>query len=193
MVGTRSVLLAVGDRSRRETYADWLSDEYKVVGAGSRLEARRKLSRAIDVVVVSDDLVGGELSPDAIRRKADDCRLIAVTSESTTDASHDEFDDALSTPMMRAELEATVDRYLAWAALDRALRSFYSLAATKAELETEFGSDELTDSSGYDRICQQIVDLQSELDDVTTDIDSDWPELFEDSRRRTDDELQQVP
>lgn len=180
MVGTRSVLIVDDDSACRETYTSWLSDEYHVRVAADRDEARTRLNRATDVVLVSEQLVDSDFSVAAIRQQARDCHVVALTRLSNTPAvGHDEFDDALAKPTTRQEFEATVDWYLTRTAYERTLRSFYSLAATKADLEAELSRDRLAESTEYERICRRIAELRTQLTETVVDTDTDWAAIFE--------------
>lgn len=180
MVGTRSVLVVVDDDSCRETYAEWLVDEYHVLVAIDEADARRKLHRTVDVVLVSDGLVGEGLSVETIRRETRGCHVVALTPLSDTRGpSRDAFDDSLAKPTTRTELQSTIERYLVRSAYDRTLRSFYSLASMKVELESELDRDRLAESQGYTRICRRVAELRRELADAVERTETDWADMFE--------------
>lgn len=177
MVGTRSVLVLEADECRRETHASWLAD-YHVQVAGNPVDAREKLNRAIDVVLVSKRLAT-TLSLAEIRSRTGGCHVVAITPLSATArCSLDGVDASLARPTTRDELVETVDRFLTKTAYDRRLRSFYSQAAMKAELEAELDGERLTESTGYERVCQRVRELKAELGETVENVETDWSDLF---------------
>jgi DNA-binding NtrC family response regulator len=192
MVGTRSVLLVDEEQSSRRRYADWIGDEFRVRTAGSRIEARAKSTRAVDVVLVSEDLATDRFV-DRLRRITDGCHVVGLGTVVGTAGGRPDADVWLTNPPTRSELETTVDRYLTKATFERALRSFYSLVSIKARLETELDHERLTDNAGYGRICRRVDELDAELADMSADLDTDWAGLFEVCESTSGGESRPVP
>jgi DNA-binding NtrC family response regulator len=178
--GLRAILIVEDDRSSRDRYKQWFSEEHHVRVAESDSEARFRLDRSIDVVLVNQRLLGSDgLSVEAVQARTGDCRIVVVTPPMTTSSMLDnDVDEHVVRPLSREDLLSTVTRSLTKTADDRGLESFYSLVATKARLETELVRDHPARSEQFQRLCRRVSEVHRQLRETVAAAEADWDEMF---------------
>lgn len=180
MSDRRAVLVLEADDVRRERYRNWLSGRHSVETAGSVQAGVSTLSRLIDVVVVSESLLGETaLTPSQIRNLAGQCTVVVVCERAgdycteTTDV-----DGLVERPVDRGALVAVVDRFTTRTAYERGVDAYYELASTKARLETELDRDHLDTIEDYHELSDRFQSVERDLDALLTGDEPDWTELF---------------
>lgn len=169
------VLIVEDEPDVAETYARWLGD-YDVRQAETGEEALAQVDETIDVVLLDrmmPGMSGGEVLKE-IRSLEVDCRVAMVTAvDPSFDIIEMGFDEYLTKPPDRGELQATVDRLLRRATLDTDLQEYYSLVARRSTLETEFSESRLESNEEYTELVERIETHKAAVDDAMGDLASD--------------------
>jgi len=165
---TPLVLVVEDERDLSDLYRTWLGKTYRVRTARDGRAALDELDDEVDVVLLDrrmPDLSGDEVL-DRIRELDLDCRIAMVTAvEPDTDIVDMAFDDYLVKPVSEEELVRTVENLRIRDEYGDGVKRLFSLASKKALLESEKDMLELESSSEYQRLCADLVDLRTDLDD----------------------------
>jgi two-component system response regulator AdeR len=165
---TPLVLVVEDERDLSDLYRTWLTDSYRVRTARDGRTALEELDEEVDIVLLDrrmPDLSGDEVL-DRIRELNLDCRVAMVTAvEPDTDIVDMAFDDYLVKPVSEEELVRTVENLRIRDEYGDGVKRLFSLASKKALLESEKDLLELESNSDYQRLCTDLTDLRSELDD----------------------------
>jgi DNA-binding response OmpR family regulator len=182
---TPLVLVVEDDAELASLYEAWLADEYRVRTAIGGREAFDELDDAIDVVLLDRRMpeVSGDDVLAEIRERGLDARVAMVTAvEPDADIIDMPFDDYLVKPVSRADLLQTVDDLLLRSDYDERVRDLFSLASKKAVLESEDSTGALAANPEYERLDEELADLQTELDRTVEAMagDDEYERLFSD-------------
>jgi len=182
---TPLVLVVEDDPELASLYEAWLADEYRVRTAIGGRAAIDALDDAIDVALLDRRMptVSGDDVLDAIRDRELEVRVAMVTAvEPDADIIDMPFDDYLVKPVSRDDLLGTVDDLLLRSDYDERVRDLFSLASKKAVLESESGSGAFAANAEYERLDDEISELQEELDRTVEamDADDEFERLFSD-------------
>lgn len=185
---TSSRLLVVeDDRDRANRYASWLDEDCDVRVASCRAEAREAFEASLDVILLRHPLPGGSSEEflAETRRGGAICRMAMLTgSPPSVDILDTAFDDYLTTPVSRVELENTVDRLLTLRAYEETARNRHALAMQKARLETRHTRSELRGMDRYEALVARLEELETRLGSLFTDLDTgSIPILYRDADR----------
>jgi DNA-binding response OmpR family regulator len=165
---TPLVLVVEDERDLTDLYRTWLAKSYRVRTARDGRTALDELDDEVDIVLLDrrmPDLSGDEVL-DRIRERDLDCRIAMVTAvEPDTDIVDMAFDDYLVKPVSEEELVRTVENLRIRDEYGDGVKRLFSLASKKALLESEKDLLELESSSNYQRLCADLTDLRSDLDD----------------------------
>jgi DNA-binding response OmpR family regulator len=165
---TPLVLVVEDERDLSDLYRTWLVKSYRVRTARDGRTALDELDGEVDIVLLDrrmPDLSGDEVL-DRIRERDLDCRIAMVTAvEPDTDIVDMAFDDYLVKPVSEEELVRTVENLRIRDEYGDGVKRLFSLASKKALLESEKDLLELESSSNYQRLCADLTDLRSDLDD----------------------------
>ncbi|UTF55910.1 response regulator [Natronosalvus rutilus] len=161
------VLIVEDEPDVAETYKRWLRSEYDVRVAASGSEALDQLDGTVDVVLLDrmmPEMSGSEVLEE-IRNQGIDCRVAMVTAvDPDFDIIEMGFDEYVTKPPDRDELEATVERLLERASLDDALQEYYSLVARRSALQAEKSTGELASNDEYDELINKIDTMRETVD-----------------------------
>ena len=174
-----SVMIVEDERELADLYAAWLSDSYAIETVYSGEKALEQVNGNVDVVLLDRRMPGvsGDEVLDHIRNEGYDIRVVIVSAVTPDfDVIEMGFDDYLVKPVDREELHATVERMLARADYDDAMKEFEQLAATKATLEAEKSTAELQENEAYRDLEARLETIRSNVDGV---IDGFGKEDFE--------------
>jgi two-component system response regulator AdeR len=162
------VLVVEDERDLSDLYRTWLAETYRVRTARDGRAALEALDDEVDIVLLDrrmPDLSGDEVL-NRIRDRDLDCRVAMVTAvEPDTDIVDMAFDDYLVKPVSEAELVRTVENLRIRDEYDDGVKRLFSLASKKALLESEKDALALESDSDYQRLCADLADLRSNLDD----------------------------
>lgn len=185
MTGETPLVLVVEDDSELASlYETWLADEYRVRTAIGGHAAIDELDEAVDVALLDRRMpeVSGDEVLEVIRERGLDVRVAMVTAvEPDADIIDMPFDDYLVKPVSRGDLLGTVETLLLRSEYDERVRDLFSLASKKAVLESESESGAIAKDAEFERLDDEIVDLQDELDRTIEAVDGDeFDRLFSD-------------
>jgi len=169
MPGTRaSVLIVDDDPVVVDRFASWLEDEYDVLTA---LDGETALGVAEDAdVVLLDrrlpDIAGREVASRIF--EAEPRPVVAMVSGVEPDMDIVELpcDDYLVKPVTEADVRDAVDRLSRRAEYGDVLRTYTTLAAKRAAIESSQPMDELVADPEYDELCRRCEATRRELDGI---------------------------
>ncbi len=181
-----TVLVVEDERELADLFADWLTDSYDVRTAYSAADALDELDEDVDVVLLDRRLPerSGDDVLAAIRDHGYDCQVAMVTAvDPDFDTLELGFDAYVVKPVERDELEALVKQLLARSLYNEEVQEYFALASKRATIETTKSDAELADDERYQQLCEDIRELQTELDQRVTDLDDeDFLAVFHDLR-----------
>jgi len=164
------VLVVDDERHLAETYSTWLTESYSVETAYSGSEALDSIDGRIDVVLLGrqlSDRPGDEVLA-RIRSREFDCAVAMVTAvEPDFDVVRMEFDDYVTKPLSKDEINNVVDSLLARKRYDETVNELFSLVTKRAVLMEEKPTAELKRSDEYRELVQRIQTVNTELDSIT--------------------------
>jgi CheY-like chemotaxis protein len=145
----RPTVLVVDDEQEvAEAYALWLSGDYDVRTAHNGQEALEKMDDDVDVILLDRRMprMSGDETLQEINERGYDCLVGMVTA---VDPDYDivdmEFDEYLTKPVTRQEINETVEDLLALKEREADERRAVSLANKQSALESHKTSEELAD------------------------------------------------
>lgn len=136
-------------------------------------EALEALTEEVDVVFLDRRMPG--LSGDEvlahIRDRGFDCRVAMLTGiEPGVDIISMGFDEYLTKPVSRAELNDAINRMQRRSTYDVKLQEFFSLASKRAALETEHSAEELAGKPEFQQLCERLEATRDELDEALEEL-----------------------
>ncbi|MGM0399644.1 MAG: response regulator [Halobacteriota archaeon] len=181
MSDTKDTVLLVDDETNiTALFEAWLEGSYEVRTANSGAEALEQLDESVDVALLDrrmPNLSGDELLQE-MRERGFDIRVAMVTAiDPDFDVLEMGFDDYLTKPVSREDLEAIVDDLLNRKRYDEDVQHYYSLAAKKAALETSKPASELTESEEYETLLEELDAVEEQMDEQLT-VDEDFVSAF---------------
>ena len=170
---TDQVVLVADDNTRvREMHTAWLEDDYTVRAASDGEQTLRSLDTDVGVVVLDrrmPGLSGGEVL-EWIRSQRYDIRVVVVTSEDVDFELLDMgFDEYLTKPVRKAELQRVVADLFERRAYSEQLREYLALRSKLGLLQAEYPDETLESHELY----QRLQDRLAELEPVDEEFDSE--------------------
>jgi DNA-binding response OmpR family regulator len=181
---TANVVVVEDEQSLADLYATWLSENHTVKTAYGGEVALDRISESTDVVFLDRQMPGhsGDAVLDAIDDRGLDCRVVMVTAvDPGFDIVEMPFDDYLTKPVSRDDLESAVTEMLRRESYDGQIQEYFSLVSKKATLESEKTETQLANSDGYDEIQERLTELSDQVDTTATEFES-ARSLFSDIR-----------
>ncbi|MFB6134480.1 MAG: response regulator [Halanaeroarchaeum sp.] len=176
-----TVLLVDDEENITTLFAAWLEDTHEVRTANDGAEALELMDADVDVVLLDRRMPGasGDEILEEIREQGYDARVAMVTAiDPDFDVLEMGFDDYLTKPVSREDLEAVVETLLRRRQYDEEVQRYYSLAAKKAALEAAKPASELSNSEEYESLLQELDEVESGLSDQLT-ADDDFEAAFQ--------------
>jgi DNA-binding response OmpR family regulator len=173
----RTVLLVDDEVNITELFGAWLEGSYD----GGE-EALEKLDESVDVVLLDRRMPGlsGDEVLDVIREQGFDCRVAMVTAvEPDFDVIEMGFDDYLTKPINREDLEEVIESLLSRKDYDDRMQEYFALASKKATLEAAKPSSELEANEEYQTLSEEVESLETDLDE-TLETTEDFESAFQD-------------
>ena len=168
------ILVVEDDRQLADLYAAHLPDEYDVVVAYGGQEALNLLDETFDVVLLDRRMpvVSGNEVLASIRSEGLDCRVAMVTGATPDfDIVELQIDAYLVKPVSADELQTTVRRLLKLDTYNDRLQELSTKKLKRHVLEAEQSSDELEYSVEYQRLNEEIQELESEITALAYELD----------------------
>ncbi|MFB6114325.1 MAG: HalX domain-containing protein [Halodesulfurarchaeum sp.] len=178
-----TVLIVDDEVNITELFSAWLEGSYDVRTAVSGEEALDELDDDVDVVLLDRRMPGlsGDEVLEVIREETQDCRVAMVTAvEPDFDVIEMGFDDYLTKPIDREDLEEIIETLLERKEYDDRMQEYFSLASKKATLEAAKPTSELEASEEYQRLVEEVEALEAELDtalETTEDFETAFKDL----------------
>lgn len=179
---TASVVVVDDEEDVADLYATWLGDTHDVVTAYDGEDALEAIDEDVDVLFLDRQMPGttGDEVLDRIDDGDVDCRVVMVTAvDPDFDIVSMPFDDYLTKPVTRTDLETSVSEMLRRERYDDQLQEYFSMASKKATLETRKNRAELERSQDYVEISKRVEELATKASETATDVD-DPEALFRD-------------
>lgn len=178
------VLIVEDNQGLADLMAAWLRNEYHVEVAYNGEEALEIADSTIDVVLLDRRMPGlsGDEVLERIREQEMGTRVVMVSAVTPDfDVIGMGFDDYITKPVEEAEIRDVVERMQTRERYDETVEGLYRLIQTKAVLETEIAESELQTNDEYQRLVEQIADLQEQADvDSAGFEDDDFDAAFRD-------------
>jgi DNA-binding response OmpR family regulator len=172
----QTILVVDDEPDIADLYTAWLETDHEVRTAYCGRTALKKADDDVDMVFLDrqiPDLSGDEVL-ERIRERGLDCRVVMVTAvDPDFDIVEMPFDDYLTKPVMRRNIEDAVENMQERESYTETIREYYALTAKKATLEAEKSPAELRNSRKYQWIDRRIAELADEADSLVDDIDDD--------------------
>jgi DNA-binding NtrC family response regulator len=176
-----TVLVVDDERHLADLYTDYLAEDHEVLTAYGGEEALDRLANNdIDVTLLDrrmPDISGDEVLA-VINDSEDEVRVAMVTAVNPgfdiIDMGCDEY---LVKPVSRDDLLEVVDRLLKLSEYSEKHQQLTSKKLTRNVLQVEKSGPELAESQQFERLTEEIDELESELDDISEDLE------FEDLQR----------
>lgn len=168
-----TVLIVDDDADLADLYSEWVTDECDVLVAQSGSQALDILNEAVDVVLLDRRMpnLSGDEALAKIREKGIDCRIAMVSAVAPDfDVLAMGFDDYLTKPVSRDDLQRTINELLSRAEYEGQVQRYYSLAARCAAIEAEKTEATLQASEEYADVVAELANLRERLDDRLADI-----------------------
>lgn len=177
-----TVLVVDDEPNITALFETWLADDYRVVTANDGSEALERVDDGVDVALLDRRMPGrsGDDVLSAIRDGGYDVRVAMVTAvEPDLDVVEMPFDDYLTKPVDREDLESVVRGLLARKQYEEDVQEYYSLAATKAALESSRPTAELVETPEYEALIDDLETLETTVDERLAETD-DYVSAFMD-------------
>jgi DNA-binding NtrC family response regulator len=171
-----TILFVDDEPGLADLYEAWLADEYDTKTAYSGQEALELIDETIDIVFLDrrmPDLCGDEVLAE-VREQGYDCYVTMVTGVNPDfDIIEMDFDDYLVKSVSRSDLKEAVERAVARTEYDQQMRELFRLAEKRAALESEKTVEVLQNNSEYQKLVEQIEQLDQETADTTANLDNE--------------------
>jgi DNA-binding response OmpR family regulator len=177
-----TVLIVDDEVNITELFSAWLEGSYDVRTANGGEAALDELDETVDVVLLDRRMPGlsGDEVLDVIREEGYDCRVAMVTAvEPDFDVIEMGFDDYLTKPINREDLEEVIESLLTRKEYDDRMQEYFALASKKATLEAAKPSSELEASDEYRTLEDEVETLEEDLSE-TLQTDEDFESAFQD-------------
>jgi DNA-binding NtrC family response regulator len=171
-----TILFVDDEPGLADLYEAWLADEYDTKTAYSGQEALELIDETIDIVFLDrrmPDLCGDEVLAE-VREQGYDCYVTMVTGVNPDfDIIEMDFDDYLVKSVSRSDLKEAVERAVARTEYDQQMRELFRLAEKRAALESEKTVEVLQNNPEYQKLVEQIEQLEQETADTTANLDNE--------------------
>jgi DNA-binding response OmpR family regulator len=109
----------------------------------------------------------GDQTLERIREQGYDCRVAMVTAvDPDVDIVEMDFDDYLTKPITREEVERTVENLIMLATYDETVSEEFSLAKEQTALETHNDEQQLRDDEQFQELRQRREEIEEEIEDT---------------------------
>lgn len=163
-----TVLLVDDERNITALFEAWLGGTYTVRTANDGETALERMDESVDVVLLDRRMPGrsGDEILAAIRERGYDARVAMVTAvEPDFDVLELGFDDYLTKPVEREDLERVVAALMERKHYSDEVIEYFSLAAKKAALESSKPTAKLASSDEYDALVADLETVKSTVTD----------------------------
>jgi len=177
-----TVLVVDDERDIADLYSTWLGVDHEVLTAYGGREALEKVHESVDIVFLDRQMpeYSGDEVLAEIRDRGFDSRIVMVTAvDPDFDIVDMPFDDYLTKPVMREDLDEAVDTQLERDGYNDTLQEYFALTSKKATLEAEKTPSELEDNDEYRAMVDRVEELESQADHAVSGFEDDFDSLFQ--------------
>jgi DNA-binding response OmpR family regulator len=177
-----TVLVVDDERDIADLYSTWLGADHEVRTAYGGREALEKVDESVDIVFLDRQMpeYSGDEVLAKIRDRGFDSRVVMVTAvDPDFDIVDMPFDDYLTKPVMREDLDEAVDTQLERDGYNDTLQEYFALTSKKATLEAEKTPSELEDNDEYRAMVDRVEELESQADHAVSGFEDDFDSLFQ--------------
>lgn len=163
-----TVLVVEDEANLRSLFEAFLSDSYHVVTAADTDEAIEKLGSHVDVVLLDRLLPGehGEDIVDEIKERGEFMVAMVTAVEPEVDILDIGFDDYVTKPVTRQELNEVVEQLLRVRTYDEQVAKLFQLSKKRTLLMEEVGEVALRDNEEFAELEERIQGILSELEEI---------------------------
>jgi DNA-binding response OmpR family regulator len=169
-----TVLIVEDEEDLADMYAAYLDDSYDVEVVYSGQDALDALDDSIDIVLLDRRMpvVSGNEVLAHIEEKGFECRVAMVTAVNPDfDIIDLRIDDYLVKPVSRDDVVSTVSRMLKLDEYNERMQKLTSKKLKRNVLEVEKTKAELSESEEFNRLNEEIENLEAEIDTIVDDLD----------------------
>jgi DNA-binding response OmpR family regulator len=182
MTEETTILIVDDETDIADLYTTWLKMEHEVRTAYCGEEALEKVDSEVDIVFLDrrmPDYSGDEVL-ERIRERGLECRVVMVTAvDPDFDIISMGFDDYLTKPVMREDLNGAVETMTERDDYDETMTEYFALTSKKATLEAEKPLSELQHNEQYQRMVERVEELEEEADTAVSEFTDDFDALFQ--------------
>lgn len=164
-----TILLVEDNPQFREVVARWLTESYTVHTVASGEDALAHLDDNLDVILLDrrlPDIPGDEILDRVVAENIDPQVAMLTAVEPDFEILEMPFDAYLTKPVVRHELESTIETLLDRSTFDEKVQERYALSAKLAALETQKSRIQLEASSEYAKARERLAQLDAELTEI---------------------------
>jgi len=166
-MNAQTILVADDEPDIADLYNAWLSRDYEVQTVHSGPEALEALDESVDIVFLDrrmPRMTGDEVIAE-IRERGLSCLVVLMTAvDPDFDIIGIDFDEYLTKPVMREDIEETIESLEQRPAGNEQLRTYYALASKKATLEAVKSRTELQHNDEFQQLVDRLEALAAETD-----------------------------
>jgi DNA-binding response OmpR family regulator len=182
MSDQQTILVVDDERDIADLYTTWLEMDHRVRTAYGGEDALEKVDADVDLVFLDRQMpdYSGDEVLERIRDQGLDCRVVMVTAvDPDFDIVDMGFDDYLTKPVMREDLDDAVETMQERDGYDDAMQEYFALTSKKATLEAEKTPSELKENEEYQEMVERVEELEKEADTAVSSFDDDFDSLFQ--------------
>jgi len=182
MTDEQTILVVDDERDIADLYTTWLEIDHEVRTAYGGEEALDAVNTDVDIVFLDRQMpdYSGDEVLERIRDRGLDCRVVMVTAvDPDFDIVDMGFDDYLTKPVMREDLDDAVETMCERDGYDDAMQEYFALTSKKATLEAEKTPSELQENEEYQHMVERVEELEEEADTAVSSFDDDFDSLFQ--------------
>jgi DNA-binding response OmpR family regulator len=179
---TATVLVVDDETDIADLYSTWLGMDHDVRTAYGGKEALELVDEDVDIVFLDRQMpeYSGDEVLDEIRERDLDARVVMVTAvDPDFDIVDMPFDDYLTKPVMREDLDEAVHTMRERDGYNDTLQEYFALTSKKATLEAEKTPSELQDNDEYQQMVDRVQELEGEADHAVSGFEDDFDTLFQ--------------
>jgi DNA-binding response OmpR family regulator len=180
----KPTVLVVDDEDEiADLYSTWLNMSCDVRVAYGGEDALETVDSDVDIVFLDRQMpeMSGDEVLTAIRERGIDCRVVMVTAiDPDFDIVEMPFDDYLTKPVMREDLDDSVQTMIERESYGQTVQEYFALSSKKATLEAEKTPAELRNSEEYQEMVERVEELAAQADTAVTGMTDDFESLFRD-------------
>jgi DNA-binding response OmpR family regulator len=176
-----TVLVIDDEEEIADLYSTWLNMSCDVRVAYDGEGALEKVGPDVDIVFLDRQMpeMSGDEVLTAIRERGIDCRIVMVTAiDPDFDIVEMPFDDYLTKPVMREDLDDSVQTMIERESYNQTVQKYFALSSKKATLEAQKTPAELRNSEEYQEMVERVEKLSAQADTAVTGMTDDFESLF---------------